>query len=38
MTWDTSVDDLIFNGAANDTNGQLVIGSTAELQLAELNY
>ena len=40
MTWDTSVDDLIFNGAARIVipDGQLVLGSTAVTSTAaELN-
>ena len=40
MTWDTSVDDLIFNGAARVVipDGQLVLGSTAvSSTAAELN-
>ena len=40
MTWDTSVDDLIFNGAARIVvpDGQLVLGSTAvDATAAELN-
>ena len=40
MTWDTSVDDLIFNGAARIVipDGQLVLGSTAvSSTAAELN-
>ena len=40
MTWDTSVDDLIFNGAARIVvpDGQLVLGSTAvAATAAELN-
>ena len=40
LTWDTSVDDLIFNGAARAVipDGQLVLGSTAVTSTAaELN-
>ena len=40
MTWDTSVDDLIFNGAARIVipDGQLVLGSTAVTSTAaEIN-